>query len=102
LNAAAAATPFVAASAGGITSLVKLYGSQHTPGTDWAASSSSSDGGSSSSSGSSSGGSSSSSSGSSSSSSAGGVLAQIRYSAYCEASYQFIWKYYAWQLPLPW
>ncbi|WIA38239.1 hypothetical protein OEZ86_001582 [Tetradesmus obliquus] len=65
----------------GLTSLVKLYGAQRTPGTDWAAGSSSS---------------------SSSSSSAGGVLAQIRYSAYCEASYQVIWQYYAWKLPLPW
>jgi hypothetical protein len=54
---------------------VKLYGQQRTHGTDWAAGSSSS---------------------------AGGVLAQIRYSAYCEASYEVIWKYYAWQLPLPW
>jgi hypothetical protein len=58
---------------------MKLYGQQRTPGTDWAAASSSS-----------------------SSGSAGGVLAQIRYSAYCEASYEVIWKYYAWQLPLPW
>ncbi|KAF6263057.1 hypothetical protein COO60DRAFT_1635480 [Scenedesmus sp. NREL 46B-D3] len=64
---------------GGLTSLVKLYGQQRTPGTDWAASSSSSG-----------------------SSRAGGVLAQIRYSGYCEASYQVIWRHYAWKLPLPW
>ncbi|KAF8062055.1 hypothetical protein HT031_004315 [Scenedesmus sp. PABB004] len=32
----------------------------------------------------------------------GGLLGQLRYSAYCEASYDFVWRHYSWQLPLPW
>lgn len=95
---------------GGLTSLQKLYGQQRTPGVDWAAGRSSS----SSSAGRTGGGSSSrrrlfSAAGATrpahyavGSAGVGGVLGQLRYSAYCEASYEVIWKYYAWKLPLPW
>eukprot|EP00879_Flechtneria_rotunda_P023008 GHRR01024320.1.p1 GENE.GHRR01024320.1~~GHRR01024320.1.p1 ORF type:complete len:406 (+),score=118.85 GHRR01024320.1:587-1804(+) len=91
---------------GGLTSLARLYGPERSPGIDWAASNQQQH--------------SNSSSGHSSSCQPGcprqtcckgggaglgstGVLGQLRYSAYCEASYNFVWEHYSWQWPnLPW
>jgi hypothetical protein len=30
------------------------------------------------------------------------VLGQLVYSAYSEASYNFVWEHYSWHFPLPW
>lgn len=40
--------------------------------------------------------------GSTGSSDAGGLLGQLTYSAYTEASYDDVWENYAWHQPLPW
>eukprot|EP00775_Hariotina_reticulata_P006744 gene6744-6964_t len=104
---------------GGLTSLVKVHG--NAPGIDWAKGSSANSGGRSSSLGTPFAGDTTSAHNSNvenpglpqltapipadcskSSGAAGSVLGQLVYSAYCEASYEFVWKHYSWQYPLPW
>lgn len=72
--------------AGGLTSLVKFYEDGSKPGNDWA------QGGRHSKQDNSKG----------SRGSSAGVLGQLIYSAYCEASYDTVWEHYAWHSPMPW
>lgn len=62
--------------------MTKFHGDGSSAGTDWAQGSS----------GGSNGG----------SNGGRGVLGQLQYSAYCEASYGDVWEHYAWHKPLPW